>query len=47
MAEIVLKLFIIIMFLAMEEIPYIFKIIGLAVIGATLIIDWYTIRNDN
>ena len=46
MAETVLKIFIIIMFLAMEEIPYILKIIGLAVIGITVIIDWYTFNNE-
>ena len=45
MAEIVLKLFIIIMFLAMDEIPYIVKIIGVAAIGAVIIIDWYTIKD--
>jgi len=46
MAETVLKIFIIIMFLAMEEIPYILKIIGLAVIGTVVIIDWYTYKNE-
>ena len=46
MAETVLKIFIIIMFLAMEEIPYILKIIGIAVIGTVVIIDWYTYKNE-
>ena len=46
MAETVLKIFIIIMFLVMEEIPYILKIIGLAVIGTVVIIDWYTYKNE-
>ena len=46
MAETVLKILIIIMFLAMEEIPYILKIIGLAVIGTAVIIDWYTFNDE-
>ena len=46
MAETVLKIFIIIMFLAIEEIPYILKIIGLAVLGTAVIIDWYTYKNE-
>jgi len=46
MAEIVLKIFIIIIFLAIEEISYILKLIGLAVIGIAVIIDWYTFNNE-
>ena len=46
MAEIVLKLLIIIMFLAMNEIPFIVKILGVAVIGAVVIIDWYTVNDS-
>ena len=41
MAEIILKLLIIIMFLAMAEIPYIVKILGVAILGAAVIIDWH------
>tara|TARA_B100000029_G_C17297713_1_gene859468 strand:+ start:77 stop:217 length:141 start_codon:yes stop_codon:yes gene_type:complete len=46
MAEIVLKIFIIIMFLAMPEIPYFIKIIGIAIAGAAVILDWYTHKEE-
>ena len=46
MVEIVLKLFIILMFLSMSEIPNIIKWIGIAVIGAAFIIDWYTFQDE-
>ncbi len=46
MVEIVLKLFIILMFVSMDEIPYIIKMIGIAVIGTALIIDWYTFQDE-
>ena len=42
MMEIALKLLIIIMFLCMQEIPYVVKIIAIGIIGAIGIIDWYT-----
>ena len=47
MGEIVLKILIIVMFLSMNEIPYLVKLLGIAIFGAAVIIDWYTIRNDN
>ena len=47
MVEIVLKLFIIIIFLAMNEIPYIVKVLGIGVLGTVLIIDWYTTDDNN
>ena len=34
------------MFLSMDEIPYIIKMIGIAVIGTALIIDWYTFQDE-
>ena len=46
MVEIVLKLFIILMFLSMDEISYIIKMIGIAVIGTALIIDWYAFQDE-
>ena len=46
MAEIILKLFIIIIFLAIDEIPYIIKIVGIAILGTAFIIDWNTMGND-
>tara|TARA_B100001123_G_C14367758_1_gene653608 strand:- start:198 stop:341 length:144 start_codon:yes stop_codon:yes gene_type:complete len=46
MVEIVLKLFIILMFLSMDEIPYIIKMVGIAVIGTAFIIDWYTFQDE-
>ena len=42
MMEIALKLLIIIMFLCMQEIPYVVKIIAVGIIGVISIIDWYT-----
>ena len=42
MLEIVLKIFIIILFLSMNEIPYSLKLIGIAIFGMAIIIDWYT-----
>jgi len=42
MMEIALKLLIIIMFLCMQEIPYVVKIIAVGIIGVIGIIDWYT-----
>jgi hypothetical protein len=42
MMEIVLKLLIIIMFLCMQEIPHIVKLLGIGLIGTIGIVDWYT-----
>ena len=42
MMEIALKLLIVIMFLSMHEIPYIVKLIGVAILGTIVIIDWHT-----
>ena len=45
--EIVLKILIIVIFLSMNEISYLVKLLGIAIFGAAVIIDWYTIRNNN
>ena len=46
MIEIALKLLIIIIFLSMDEIPYAIKILALAILGAIVIIDWYSTDNN-
>ena len=46
MIDIFLKLIIIIMFLSMEEIPYLFKLIAICILGTILIVDWYTVNED-
>ena len=46
MAEIILKIFIIIIFLSMEEIPYFIKIIGIGIAGVAIILDWYTDKEE-
>ena len=47
MLDIFLKLLIMIMFLSMEEIPYLFKLISIFILGAILIIDWYTVSEED
>ena len=47
MMDIALKLLIIIIFLSMEEIPYLFKLIAICILGTILIIDWYTMGQDD
>ena len=47
MMEIALKLIIIIMFLCMQEIPYIVKLLAILVIGTIGIIDWHTGGGEN
>ena len=37
-----LKLLIVIIFLAMSEIPYIVKLMGVTILGTIIIIDWYS-----
>ena len=46
MFEIALKLLIIIIFLSMEEIPYIIKILAVTILGVIVIVDWYTADNN-
>ena len=47
MMDIFLKLLIIIMFLSMDEIPYLLKLIAICILGTILIVDWYTVNQDN
>jgi len=42
MVEILLKIFILIMFLSMEEIPQMVKMIGLTLIVCLIIFDYYS-----
>ena len=42
MVEILLKIFILIMFLSMEEIPQIVKMVGLTLIICLIIFDYYS-----
>ena len=42
MMEIALKLLIVIIFLSMDEIPYLIKVIGVGVLGVIIIVDWNT-----
>ena len=42
MVEILLKIFILIMFLSMEEIPQMVKMIGLTLIICLIIFDYYS-----
>jgi len=41
MVEIILKIFIVIIFLSMSEIPYLIKMIGLTLLICLLIFDYY------
>ena len=46
MMEIALKLLILIMFLCMEEIPYLIKLFAITLIGTIGIIDWHIKKED-
>ena len=42
MMEIALKLLIVVIFLSMNEIPYLIKVIGIGVLGTIVIVEWNT-----
>ena len=47
MIDIIIKWIILMIFFFMEEIPYLIKLVAICLIGTILIIDWYSVREED